>query len=76
MKRIIIKPHSKFNLRQTLRKAINKQPLLCHKTPPLCVGCEPGETFKCSECSRLMPWCRGASDDMPDACDECWAKNH
>lgn len=33
------------------------------------------ETFKCRHCKRIYPWCQGASDDRPDWCDDCWARN-
>lgn len=29
--------------------------------------------FTCCRCHKLTAWCRGAADDMPDACDDCWA---
>ncbi len=32
--------------------------------------------FVCGRCRRLTPFCLGAADDMPDACDECWSKAH
>jgi hypothetical protein len=28
--------------------------------------------FECTACERDVPWCRGASDDYPDLCDNCW----
>lgn len=34
--------------------------------------CKRGETFVCNVCKRRVGWCLGASDDMPDACDDCW----
>ncbi|MBD2386039.1 hypothetical protein [Cylindrospermum sp. FACHB-282] len=34
------------------------------------------ETFKCDKCDRLVPWQKGADNDMPNACDDCWAKAH
>lgn len=32
--------------------------------------------FKCSVCKRRVPWSKGAADDMPGACDDCWCKAH
>lgn len=37
------------------------------------VACD-GETFDCMTCGRKTPNCRGAADNMPDSCDECWAE--
>lgn len=30
------------------------------------------ETFRCSKCKQLYPWCQGADDNHPDRCDQCW----
>jgi len=38
-----------------------------------CVKCA---TYVCRGCKRRVPWCFGAADDMPDHCDDCWAKAH
>jgi len=32
--------------------------------------------FRCEGCGRLVPWSEGASDDMPEHCDDCWALEH
>lgn len=32
--------------------------------------------FYCIICKRQTLWEKGADDDMPDACDSCWAKAH
>lgn len=32
--------------------------------------------YRCPGCWRIRPWCFGAADDMPDHCDDCWAKAH
>lgn len=37
-------------------------------------GCCP--TFECAGCHRLVGWCRGCFDDMPDHCDDCWVLAH
>ncbi|WP_198013013.1 hypothetical protein [Lyngbya sp. PCC 8106] len=34
--------------------------------------CESGETFTCCYCQKIVPYCCGAADDLPDACDDCW----
>lgn len=34
----------------------------------LCTDCK---TFVCNICSELRPWCVGANDDTPDACNDC-----
>ena len=31
------------------------------------------DTFICTGCQRAVPWSKGAADDGPDLCDECWA---
>lgn len=36
------------------------------------VPCGRSSRFKCSVCKTMQPWCFGAADDMPDACDACW----
>lgn len=37
----------------------------------------PCPGFTCEVCGKEAPWCFGAADDMPGACDSCWAKaNH
>ena len=28
--------------------------------------------YQCPCCLRFVPHCFGASDDMPDLCDDCW----
>lgn len=33
-------------------------------------------TYVCEVCRREVPWCFGAADDMPDACDDCWYAAH
>lgn len=35
-----------------------------------------GSRFVCAHCYRAVCWCSGAHDDMPDACDQCWADAH
>ncbi len=37
-----------------------------------CVEC----VYTCVGCQQVTPWENGASDDMPDHCDECWGKAH
>lgn len=32
--------------------------------------------YRCRTCLRFRPACEGAADDLPDDCDECWAKAH
>jgi hypothetical protein len=39
-------------------------------------GCGRHQMYKCKGCERVLPWSFGASDDMPDHCDDCWAKEH
>ena len=29
------------------------------------------EVFRCACCGRDVPWSQGASDGMPEHCDEC-----
>jgi hypothetical protein len=48
------------------------RPLPCNCGGALCEG----ETFDCSGCGRKTPNCRGAADDMPEACDDCWGEAH
>ncbi len=33
-------------------------------------------TYVCVTCRREVPWCDGKDDDMPDSCDDCWARAH
>ena len=40
------------------------------------MGCAPDECFKCDRCLRIVPYCKGAADEMPDACDDCWYAVH
>lgn len=42
----------------------------------LCWECERCETYVCPWCGRRVPWENGAGDDMPEACDQCWAIAH
>lgn len=37
-------------------------------------GCRMPDSYRCGSCLRLIPFCMGADDDLPDSCDECWAK--
>lgn len=40
-------------------------------------GCGlPLLVYACPGCKRLVPWCFGAADDMPDHCDDCWSVAH
>lgn len=32
--------------------------------------------FRCRGCNRYLPSSFGCGDDMPDHCDDCWAKSH
>ena len=36
----------------------------------------PERYFDCDVCKRMMPYCMGHSDDMPDSCSDCWAEAH
>lgn len=46
--------------------------LILRRSQPVCEG----EFYTCRGCKRRAPWCFGASDDMPDHCDDCWAAVH
>jgi hypothetical protein len=37
-------------------------------------GCdtECGGTWTCAGCNRLVGYCCGCTDDMPELCDDCW----
>jgi hypothetical protein len=39
-------------------------------------GCGPGKVFVCVGCGLRAGYCRGATDDMPEHCDECWNDAH
>jgi hypothetical protein len=67
-----------WNLSQNLLEKLNRPPRACHysRSPIFCSGCEPGALFECNICGRLMPWCKGAADDLPDSCDDCWSAVH
>lgn len=45
-------------------------------TAPYVTDRKPEETFKCAGCGKDKPWSQGASDDMPEHCDECWSAAH
>lgn len=60
-----------LNREQHLRCLLGQRPLLCHNKMPWCIGCAPGQIFKCEGCKRLVPWCMGASDDYTELCDDC-----
>jgi hypothetical protein len=32
--------------------------------------------YECATCKRLVPWCYGAADKMPDSCDCCWVATY
>ncbi len=36
-----------------------------------CEGGACGGVFLCPGCVRQVGWCRGASDELPDHCDDC-----
>lgn len=57
------------NFNQRARAILQLPPTGCYGKH---CGCEPGHIFECSTCGYLRPWCRGASDGMPDSCDDCW----
>ncbi|MGL4618800.1 MAG: hypothetical protein ACRCZS_07035 [Chroococcidiopsis sp.] len=77
-----------WNLEQSIRAQIGLQPKNCWCSARILnagYGCEPGQTFRCNICDREMPYCRGAADDMDDACDNSchmptikqgWRKKH
>lgn len=35
--------------------------------------CTVDQTFTCNRCGRRFGWCLGVTDDLPGACDFCWA---
>lgn len=41
-------------------------------------GCqgECGGWYVCEGCFRVVGWCFGAYDDLPDRCDDCWFAYH
>jgi hypothetical protein len=67
-------PFSLFNTAQLTLKVLGIRPLLCHEWKGdnfFCIGCQPGDTFECHCCGRLMPWCYGGSDEYEEICDTC-----
>ncbi len=38
--------------------------------------CTLPKTFRCGVCRLWVPWGKGSGDDMPGACDDCWALAH
>jgi hypothetical protein len=58
-----------FNQAQNLLRMAGQPPLGCY-----CRECQAGMLFRCDTCDRLMPWCMGAYDNMPDSCDDCWVE--
>ncbi len=45
---------------------------LCKRHGIALDNCEACSKFRCSICRKLVPWDRGAADNMPSACDDCW----
>ena len=39
---------------------------------PRC-DCTLEQTFTCEHCGRRFGWCLGMADELPGACDFCWA---
>lgn len=46
------------------------------ETAGVCCRPRADGAFVCCRCQRLACWSRGAADDMPGACDDCWSKAH
>lgn len=70
---------STWNRLQNLCEIIRSKPIGCsgkHAGYSREKGCAPNETFECEDCGRIMPYCKGADDDRPNACDDCWALAH
>ena len=45
-----------------------------NKPPPACFCGEcQDNSYKCSGCSRIVPWCFGAGDNLYLYCDDCAA---
>ncbi len=44
--------------------------------PPLAIALFGGWVFWCPGCRRIVSAEHGASDDMPDHCDDCWCLAH
>lgn len=56
-----------------------KTPVPCTCRGSICrntAGDKVARVFRCAGCKRFVPWCFGAADDLPDHCDDCWAKRH
>lgn len=58
-----------LNFNQQARAIVGLKPIGCSSAKCYCL---PGHIFKCTTCKNLVPWCKGASDGMPDSCDDCW----
>jgi hypothetical protein len=43
---------------------------VCEPYQYSCIEC----TYICAGCMQLTPYESGGADDMPEHCDECWAK--
>ena len=39
-------------------------------------GLNKRQLFRCALCKQIVPWSQGCADDMPEACDACWAYVH
>lgn len=63
-----------WNLLQQGFEILQLQPMGCmgKRSESYCDGCSAGEYFECATCKRFQPWCKGASDDQEDVCDDCW----
>lgn len=61
-------PVTLLNSAQSLADRLNLRPIGC-----FCGECEPGLTYQCAGCSRIVPYCYGADDELYDYCDHCAA---
>lgn len=63
-----------WNFIQKGRGVLQLKPLGClsNHSQSFCSGCEAGQYYECESCGCLQPWCKGAADDYPEICDDCW----
>lgn len=64
---------ARFILTHLVWKPVDPRMCLCGGG--ICEGTQdkPSKRYTCEGCDRSVPWCFGASDNMPMHCDDCWA---
>jgi hypothetical protein len=66
-----------WNLLQQGSEILQLRPMGCmtKRSKSYCDGCNPGNYFECEMCGKLQPFCKGATDDQEERCDDCYDPN-